>query len=208
MGFRRSLPPLLLLMREPLASSSATHSQPSPIPVPTPGHGVTASYKWTRDEFVVAQISYVRQRTRPKFKGVRYLILVFLWIYAIWYAHPGVWQWFVYAEAAALSFIALGGDTTLTWLFTRKWKKAQQRESDNFYQFTPDTIAMQTRFGNSTVKWDAFIKILEVKRGFLLFQQPRLFYWVPFHAFEGTADIEKVRELIVRSEVPFTRANV
>ncbi len=41
----------------------------------------------------------------------------------------------------------------------------------------------------------------------ILYPQSNIFRWIPFHAFEDARDIERVREFIVQSEVPFKSLN-
>ena len=50
--------------------------------------------------------------------------------------------------------------------------------------------AFETKF-----KWDVFISVKRTKEGFVFYQSPQLYYWIPNHAFKSKEDTNAVTEL-------------
>lgn len=71
------------------------------------------------------------------------------------------------------------------------------------WEFGEDEIKARTELGESTNKWNGFLKIVEVKEGFLFYPIKNIFYWIPFSAFEKPECIDKVRGFIIKNKCQF-----
>lgn len=57
-------------------------------------------------------------------------------------------------------------------------------------------LHISTEDSESRFAWSSLIKVRERKKGFLLFTQPRLAYWIPKHGFNDESDIERFRSML------------
>lgn len=59
-----------------------------------------------------------------------------------------------------------------------------------------ETIKMKNPVFNSSVKWQLYIKAVETKNLFMIYQTKRLFDMIPKRAFSSNEQVEEFRELV------------
>lgn len=97
------------------------------------------------------------------------------------------------------------------WLFLRRWDRRwaiarqfrQRPNKDEMieYIFTDDGLCIHTSGSESKSVWDVIFKVARTKQGFLIFPSASIFYWLPFHAFAGPEQVEKLDQ-ILKARVP------
>ena len=92
------------------------------------------------------------------------------------------------------------------WLTSRKLRK-QFRSSpeaglEQTWHITDSSLASESHGSNATFEWSKLVRVKERPKGFLLFPQPRLAYWIPLSAFSSATDIDTFRAYIAQSPIP------
>ena len=174
-------------------------------------NAITASFKWTSDEFSEAQRSHAASQLRPwlRYAFLSIVVLVSAGTVLLTLTKP-------LTADSIIQLVIVGGSCALLLAsglfkgrnFKGHWKRGQLKERDVMYRFTPDALLLEDELSSASIRWQAFVKVLEAERGFLFYSQAAMFHWVPFHAFEDQQDIERVRKYIVQSEVPLKSLNV
>ena len=171
---------------------------------------ITASFKWTLDEYVEAQQIHAASRVRPRVQRAFLGLMVFVFAVNLFFTLTKPLTAHSINETAVVSGVCafLFGSILFNrqineWSFQAAWKRLRWRERDVLYRFTPDALFSEDEFSRASVQWKVFVKVTEAQRGFLFYSQANVIHWLPFHAFEDTQDIAQVRQYIVQSEVPF-----
>src|SRR5437667_5994152 len=85
----------------------------------------------------------------------------------------------------AFSLYWLTFDLVNAWYWSRGFSKRPDANIEINWRFSEAEITMQTSLSSSTVAWKSFFKIVETSDGFLFYPLKKLFYWLPFAAFES-----------------------
>jgi hypothetical protein len=70
--------------------------------------------------------------------------------------------------------------------------------------FKPDELVIAGEAAETRLKWESLVEARRTSKGFCFFRAPQMGFWVPFHAFKSTADIEAVSELASRLAPKYT----
>jgi hypothetical protein len=100
---------------------------------------------------------------------------------------------------AVFSLYWLTFDRLNAWYWSLGFSKRPDANIEITWQFSDAEITMQSTSGTATVHWKSFFKIVETNDGFLFYPLKKIFYWLPFGAFESTECIVVVRRLIAEN---------
>jgi hypothetical protein len=153
-------------------------------------------YRWTLEEFVTAHQEY--RRHTPQ---VRRILLI---LYAIALMLIAV----AIVRLANLGFnrvsvvLFMFGISILAWrllsgrALARMFAKLPDRDTDVHWQIYPDRLVIETPSSKVETAWAGVARVMRTEQGFLIYPQPGLFYWLPFHSFSETSDIERFEDTI------------
>ena len=157
---------------------------------------ITASYRWSKDEFLRAQRLAVRHSRQGR------LLYRFLTVIGVLILLSGVvglcqrttgWLGFLFTVLLSSFFfsVPLFARRTALKLYAQK----PDRDMVVTWDISDDGIRSKTELASSESTWAFFQKVFRVREGFLLYTSGSIFYWLPMHAFRDTADAERFAEL-------------
>ncbi|MBX3734944.1 MAG: YcxB family protein [Verrucomicrobiae bacterium] len=139
----------------------------------------TASIKFTSDYLIAAFQRYRRQH-RGRYVGlaIKLLALALLAPLAFWM----FWQEHLVIGGlfAALSVFMFFAHHVDYWLARRSFTKSPYRDEDVLIEFTDAGFHARSPKQDTKLQWSAFTKVAHFRDGFLLFQGPKFFNWIPF----------------------------
>ena len=112
----------------------------------------------------------------------------------------------LYAKAVFPAFV-LGGFVVLfafaprldNWLVRRRFRKSPYHDDDVVVRLTDDGIFLRGRAAETRLEWSVITKARRFVDGFLLFQGPYMFHWLPDAASGSGSCLEA--EALVRNRV-------
>lgn len=169
-------------------------------PSSAPGSAiVTAAYHWNFAEYMEVMDFRVRRMETSLFSRISRVLLVLVALFLVLTPSGGVLDFeILFYSAVVLAIFLVRGRVILLFAHWR-WQKGILPPCDLTYHFIAAGLVTRVRGGQNTLPWKGFFAIHEAARGFVFYLSPRLHHRVPFHAFEGAADIEQVRRFIRES---------
>lgn len=159
----------------------------------------TASIKFTPDFLVVALQRYRRQH-RGRYVGlaIKLLALTLLAPLAIWM----FWQGHVVIGSlfAALSMFMFFAHHVDYWLARRSFWKSPFRNEDVTIEFTGEGFHARSPKQDTKLQWSAFTRVAHFRDGFLLFQGPKFFNWIPMSSLGSPSQAAEL-ETLLRAKV-------
>lgn len=169
-----------------------------------------ANYVWTQDEFVTAKQRYYQNKFRDVFRILlkltcAFLLLLVLFVVAISivFPSPNPAPYWTFILTVAICIYGLIYDRVNVWIWKRKFRKRPNTDTNVEWLFAEDVIKIETVVGEATVKWQAFIKVVEFNDGFLFYTMENFFHWIPFHSLDSVECVEIVRKVIVNNRCPY-----
>ena len=171
-----------------------------------------AKYKWTGDAYVIAMQRHYGLVLREGFAilikltcGLLLTLIVSVVIALTVLPGDKPTPYWAFAGTALVCLYGLVYNRVNVWYWKRTFKKRENNPNEIKWLFSNDSIQMRTEFGEATLKWQGFLKYVEVKDGFLFYSTKNLFFWIPFTSFTSLECVEIVRALIVDNKCPFTQ---
>jgi hypothetical protein len=159
----------------------------------------TASIKFTSD-FLVEAFQRYRRQHRGRYVGlaIKLLALALLAPIAIWM----LWQGNVVIGVffAALSVFMFFAHHVDYWLARRSFRKSPYRDEDVVIEFSDAGFHARSPKQDTKLQWSAFTRVAYFKDGFLLFQGPKLFNWIPLSSLDGPSQATELGALL-RSKI-------
>jgi YcxB-like protein len=79
------------------------------------------------------------------------------------------------------------------WIFRRQFRLNPSKNVEIIWTFTEDGLGSQGEGFNSNMDWRKVFRFVDTEKGFLIYPQKNLFFWIPFVGFTGPNEIEAVR---------------
>jgi hypothetical protein len=159
----------------------------------------TASIKFTSDFLIEAFRRYRRQH-RGRYVGlaIKLLALVLLApiaVFMFWQEHVlfGVF----FAALGVFMFFAHHVDY---WLARRSFRKSPYRDEDMIIEFSDAGFHARSPKQDTRLQWSAFTRVAHFRDGFLLFQGPRFFNWIPVSSLGSPSQAAELAALL-RSKI-------
>jgi hypothetical protein len=94
----------------------------------------------------------------------------------------------------------------LPWFSRRQVRKvfrgSPEAGLEHVWRIDDTSLTFESKGSTARFEWSKLVRVKETKKGFLLFPQPRLAYWVPCSAFSSPSEIDVFRDYIRRSPIP------
>ena len=81
------------------------------------------------------------------------------------------------------------------WGVRRQFALRPDRDCEVEWTINANEITVQTPQSRSTSTWQTIMKIVATPEGFVIYKGPRMFQWLPRHAFNSDADYERFASL-------------
>lgn len=85
------------------------------------------------------------------------------------------------------------------YILRRNIKKSPYRNDDLVLTFTGDGLHTKSEMIDMKLSWSAFTKVKAVKGGFLLFQGPKFYNWLPDENISDETQLTSVKELLEKN---------
>jgi len=80
-------------------------------------------------------------------------------------------------------------------MLRRKFRNMPNRDKLVTWEVTSDHLTAKTDLSTTDMLWDALVKVVRLRDGFLVSGNPGIFQWLPNHGFQDPADVERFAEL-------------
>ncbi len=157
---------------------------------------IHASYQWSQDEFVRAQVLSVRSSPAARnFFRTILMIGLLIWVIGIciFFATESSWYELFFP-------VIFGGVFVFFPWFVQQWarklyaNKADRDMTVNWEVYDDRVVSKTGRASNST-SWTRIQRIIQVREGFLLYPKEEAFQWLPIQAFHGAEGAAQFAEL-------------
>ncbi|MCA9214730.1 MAG: YcxB family protein [Planctomycetales bacterium] len=114
----------------------------------------------------------------------------------------GAWAGgFVFAGMLAIfALVLIFAQQLENWLLVRKLKATPQIYGEVVILLSNEDYFAQSNAQETRLNWSVFTRALHFEDGFLLFQGPRLYHWLPFAALVNPSQIAELESLL-RSKI-------
>ena len=159
---------------------------------------ITASFRWSKNEFLRAQRLALRHSSAGAVVLYRLMpaigVLILLSGIVQLYQHTTGWPGVVFTLLFSSLFFSMPFFARRTAL--KLYAQKPDRDMEVRWDISNDGIRSKTELASSENTWAFFQKALRVREGFLLYPGGSVFHWLPMHAFRDTADVERFAELV------------
>jgi hypothetical protein len=163
---------------------------------------IHARYRWTADEALRAQQFHVRHTLtryyRPILRTMAGLgVVAGLVVMVLSCVESGPEPRDKSGEFLAAAFMVVGGLMPFAMPTVRRWRARRQfamrpdRDCEVDWTINANEITLQTPQSRSTSTWQTIMKIVQAPEGFVIYKGPRMFQWLPRHAFASDADYQR-----------------
>ena len=171
----------------------------------------TAKCPWSADHYVTMISRHNSLRFRREFKillqvaaGFLMAFTVFLIFVAIAFPDDEPAPYWSLILILVICVFALTYDRINEWYWRRNFRK-YPNPTEVEWTFTEEGVQTKSSLGEGTLKWEAFIKVVEFIDGFLFYYSNNLFSWIPRSAFETAECFDTTRDLIETSKCALIR---
>ena len=81
----------------------------------------------------------------------------------------------------------------ILWNFRRQFRLNPNKNGEIIWTFTDENLGSQGEGFNNNMAWRKVFRFVDTDKGFLIYPQKSLFFWIPFAGFQRPSDIEAVR---------------
>jgi hypothetical protein len=167
---------------------------------------IHARYRWTSDEALRAQHFHTRHTLTRYYRPVLLLLASFavtvgLLAMANACVERGPEPRDTSGEFLAAAFMIFGGLMPFAMPNVRRWRARRQfamrpdRDCEVEWTIDANEITLQTPQSRATSTWQTIMKIVKAPEGFVIYKGPRMFQWLPRHAFASDADYQRFASL-------------
>ena len=85
------------------------------------------------------------------------------------------------------------------WILRYRFRKSPYRDRRVKIEFADEGLRTTSELADSVIRWEAYSRAVRVQTGFLLYQGPNAFTWLPATSFERSANLDAVAECFRRN---------
>ena len=141
-----------------------------------------------------------RRQHRARFSGlaIKFLSFILLMPIAIWM----LWRGYVFIGAflAVLGISMFFAHHLDYWLARRSFKKSPYRDEHLTIELTDQGFHALSEKQDVKLSWSVFTKVVQFNDGFLLFQGPKWFNWIPVSSLSDSSQAAELESLL-RSKI-------
>jgi hypothetical protein len=158
-----------------------------------------ANIHFTSDFLVEAFQRYRRQhRGRSVILAIRLLAFPVLALVALALFWQGdIAEGLYFAAFIVFLFFAHHIDS---WLIRRTFRKSPYRDDHLTIEFSEAGFHTHSPIQDTKLQWSVFTRVTHFRDGFLLFQGPKAFNWIPVSSLESATQVAEL-ETLLRSRV-------
>ncbi len=157
---------------------------------------ITASFRWTKDEFLRAQRLAMRHAPKSRLiLRVTTLIGALILLSGIVGVHNRTLGWAGFAFTVFYSGIFFSVPLFARRAARKMYAQKPDRDMQVTWEISDDIVRTKTELASSENAWAFFQKVRRLREGFLIYPSGNIFHWLPLHAFRDPADAERFAEL-------------
>ena|SRR5438034_487420 len=154
---------------------------------------ITIRYRWTADELLTASRCHSRQSGHRLFRFGVFLAVAILLIAIFIKKDLGVVDALGIAIGIGMCWFVSRSFTR--WQLGRQFHRRPDRNQEQDWRVYPDRLVCQSGLGQSEFKWEALAKVVRSPKGYLLYPNERIFFWLPRHGFQSDVEFQRMAEL-------------
>ena len=169
-------------------------NQPPPIVLP-----IKATYTYSVQEVTEGFKSHVRYNFGP-LKFIPYLgaAIIFCVVFSLFWARQDILSTFLPGILMGAFFLFINPFARCQ--FRRRFQSNPHKNTQVSWIFSEEKLSSEGDGFNSSLAWKKVFRFLDSPKGFLVYPQKQIFYWIPFSSFKSTSEIDCVRQ-IAKSQV-------
>jgi YcxB-like protein len=82
------------------------------------------------------------------------------------------------------------------WVARRSFRKSPYQNDDFVIELTESGVQTRSQKQDAKLQWPAFTRVVHFRDGFLLFQGPRFFNWIPARALAEASQVAELEALL------------
>ena len=161
---------------------------------------IVCQYRWVLDELLKAHKGHWKEMCRRPFRILLSLTGVVFIVFAAWLFAFGYFGVAAIWVAAAL-WVFWGRGVIRKLLIVRHFRKRPDRDQNLRVAFAEDGVSFTTEGAHGTSEWRLFSKARKCREGYLLYDNDRIFHWIPNDGFDSEDGRERFEQLL-RRKVP------
>ena len=147
---------------------------------------IEASFQWTAEQAAISTRYHLRNTCRRPFRVASYVIAVLAIAGGIFRITRFGWSFLAFSLIAGGVYWIFLRRYDVEWTARRRFKKRPDKDKFVKWQLSPEEITFETEgIGGGTVKWNAFTKAVKTPKGYLLYPNDQMYYWLPIVALNG-----------------------
>ncbi|MEY2467028.1 MAG: hypothetical protein QOD03_1549 [Verrucomicrobiota bacterium] len=161
---------------------------------------IKARIKFSPEFLTEAMVRY-RQQHRTRWLLTLIKIISFLLLVALGVFITSEGEWIIGLFFAMISALLLFSQRIGLWWMRRSFLKSPFYNEDLTIEISHEAYHVKGSKQDSKLSWSLFSKIVCMPDGFLLFQGPSFFNWIPYSALEDPNQREELKALL-RDKTP------
>jgi hypothetical protein len=166
---------------------------------------VEAQYKYTAEEVSKG----LRMHMRYNFAFLRFVRIVG------WMMLVAAFGSLFFGKVTVASMIPLGvlalffllSDRFIDLQFRLKFRQNPNKDALVSWTFSSDSISSEGEGFNFTLAWNKVFTFIDSSKGFLIYPQKQLFYWIPFSGFKNESEIDYVRQTAKSQAITYKKVS-
>jgi len=158
---------------------------------------IKIQYKWSIDELIDGFKAHVRcsswatKFVTPFIPFVGgFMVFGFLFV-----TLSGKQSFLSSVPLAVLGIFLLFSNRIIYWQLRRNFTKNPNKDAQVTWIFTEATIHSEGKGFDSNLSWEKVFLFVDAQKGFLIYPQRGIFYWIPFSSFAEESEMDCVRQL-------------
>ena len=103
------------------------------------------------------------------------------------------------SSAIVFSLIIVFGHKIDQYILKRNVRKSPHVNEELVVSFSEEGFHAKSETTDMKLKWNAFTNLVRVEDGFLLFQGPKFYNWLPDKSLSDPSKLEAIRELLEKN---------
>jgi hypothetical protein len=168
---------------------------------------IKAQYKWSADELSEALRMHLRYNSASwPIKFIRWLgaFMVFGCFFVIlWGKQPILSS----MPLAILGGFFLSFNHFIRWQFRRNFRSNPNKDVLITWVLTEEKLYSEGEGFDFNLAWRKVFQVIDSPKGFLIYPQKNLYYWIPTSGFANQAEIECIRQFAKSNAINFKRVS-
>lgn len=166
---------------------------------------ISAKYIFSVEELIKASRHAATEQARHIFRLLLLLVGICMLFVGLFLLGESKTLLRVYLGLAG-AYIVFLRRPIATLVLRKQFAKRPDRNIEVRFEASDDGMKCSTEHSNSSFRWNLVSKVRRYKDGFLIFPVPKIFHWIPNHAFASPDEVEAMSEIFKRNVKDYKEA--